>query len=974
MKSLLSILVITIFLFLSSSKTFAQITVTSSIGLDGNYTTLTGAGGVFETFNSGPAQTSAFIRVKINANITESGANALNEGTWAGFQISSTNVYTISGTVDGAPLIDLNGADSVYINGFVEDIGIGLTISNLSTSSLAGTSTIRLKNGATTNEIIFCNVLGSSQTALNTEGGTIVIGTDVITPFGNDYNRIYQNYIGPATSSLPVKAIMGLGSFNTAAIRNDNNFFENNNIYDFFGSGAVSTSGINVLAGNNAWVIAGNKIYQTAPRVFTSAALRYSGITLNNAQASLPGYYTVSENVIGFGSDVATGITAISGSSNEFRGIDVASVNTAALTSIYYNTISGITQTSSRSDIVPGSSPFIGIAMGTDGGYINATINKIGSLTGSTTIALTLTSTIAGTAPVIGIYNSSTSDTEISSNEIGYISIAGSGGMTGFRGILVNTDNAVLANVQGNTISNISNSKIGNYVMNGIQCILPDVLIIHNIVRNFTGGANGAAVVMSGIIANGSTGDNIVEKNQVYNLVNTVTGGFVGAIYGIDLTFPETINEVKQNVVYALEAVTTFINYQLIGMVRNAGGNARVYNNMISLGLRTNGSSITTGFSIIGIRDNTGGSGSWNYYYNTVYIGGSGVAAPGNNSYALLSNVVNNPRDFKNNILINVRGNLVSGGAEHFAYRLSGVGVNPAGLTSNFNNLYASGTDGVLGFYDAVIRTNLANWQLATGQDGNSSSVSVNFVDPANGNLRLAGPSVGDETLIGMPIPGIYTDIDKQLRDLIYPYMGANEGVIVLPVELTSFTSSVINSVVVLNWGTSSELNNSGFDIERSDVKGQTSKVWTKIGSVTGNGTSTVGHNYSYTDRNLSSGTYSYRLKQIDFNGNFEYFNLSNEVNIGIPTKFELSQNYPNPFNPSTKINYDLPVDGKVSLIIFDLSGKEVKTLVNEVKTAGYYTVNFNGANLSSGVYFYRINLEGQGISFAEIKKMTLIK
>ena len=187
-----------------------------------------------------------------------------------------------------------------------------------------------------------------------------------------------------------------------------------------------------------------------------------------------------------------------------------------------------------------------------------------------------------------------------------------------------------------------------------------------------------------------------------------------------------------------------------------------------------------------------------------------------------------------------------------------------------------------------------------------------------------------------------------------------------LPIELASFVSSVSGRNVDLKWATSEETNNSGFDIERSSVNGS----WSKIGNVTGNGTTSSGHSYSYTDRNVASGNYNYRLKQIDFNGHFEYFNLTGEVNVGIPTKFELSQNYPNPFNPSTKINFDLPTDGKVSLKIFDMSGKEIMTLVNEVKTAGYYSVSFNASSLSSGVYFYRLTAD----NFTSTKKMMLVK
>ncbi|MBK8983673.1 MAG: T9SS type A sorting domain-containing protein [Ignavibacteria bacterium] len=137
-----------------------------------------------------------------------------------------------------------------------------------------------------------------------------------------------------------------------------------------------------------------------------------------------------------------------------------------------------------------------------------------------------------------------------------------------------------------------------------------------------------------------------------------------------------------------------------------------------------------------------------------------------------------------------------------------------------------------------------------------------------------------------------------------------------------------------------------------------------------GNGTTLSAMNYTYTDRSLNSGVYSYRLKQIDFNGSFEYFNLSNEVNIGVPSTFEMSQNYPNPFNPSTKINYDLPKDGLTVLRIFDISGREVSTPVNEIQTAGYYTVNFNGSNLSSGIYIYTLTSNNQTVT----KKMLLVK
>ncbi len=190
------------------------------------------------------------------------------------------------------------------------------------------------------------------------------------------------------------------------------------------------------------------------------------------------------------------------------------------------------------------------------------------------------------------------------------------------------------------------------------------------------------------------------------------------------------------------------------------------------------------------------------------------------------------------------------------------------------------------------------------------------------------------------------------------------------PVELSSFTSVIQDREVKLYWSTSAEINNSGFDVERS----ASGSAWSKIGFVTGNGTTTLPKNYEFTDGSLVSGRYSYRLKQIDFNGNYEYFNLSNEIEIGVPEKFDLSQNYPNPFNPSTKINYTLPRDGNIALSVFDNSGRLVSKIAEGFKTAGYYSVDFSAANLSSGIYFYKLEFNSSGQNFAKTMKMTVLK
>jgi hypothetical protein len=197
-----------------------------------------------------------------------------------------------------------------------------------------------------------------------------------------------------------------------------------------------------------------------------------------------------------------------------------------------------------------------------------------------------------------------------------------------------------------------------------------------------------------------------------------------------------------------------------------------------------------------------------------------------------------------------------------------------------------------------------------------------------------------------------------------------------LPVELVSFNALIVKDKVELNWATATEVNNYGFEVERSEVSDQRSVIsgqlseWEKIGFVNGHGNSNSPKEYSFTDPSVTSGSYAYRLKQLDNDGTFNY-SSNVEVTIGqIPNDYSLNQNYPNPFNPETIISYQLPVSGNTSLKVFDMLGSEVATLVNEVQEAGTYDVSFNGKDLTSGIYFFRL----QSGDFIKINKMTLMK
>ncbi len=197
-----------------------------------------------------------------------------------------------------------------------------------------------------------------------------------------------------------------------------------------------------------------------------------------------------------------------------------------------------------------------------------------------------------------------------------------------------------------------------------------------------------------------------------------------------------------------------------------------------------------------------------------------------------------------------------------------------------------------------------------------------------------------------------------------------------IPVELTAFTANVYGNTVMLNWSTATELNNRGFEIQRASSLpyGNASMTtpplgWVSIGFVDGFGTTTEKQNYSFTDNPAEYGKYFYRLKQIDYDGTFEYSNQI-EVEITFPSAFELGQNYPNPFNPSTIISWKMASPDHVLLKVFDVLGNEIITLVNETKPVGSFSVEFDGSQLSSGTYIYKL-VTG---NFTEIKKMSLIK
>ncbi len=278
----------------------------------------------------------------------------------------------------------------------------------------------------------------------------------------------------------------------------------------------------------------------------------------------------------------------------------------------------------------------------------------------------------------------------------------------------------------------------------------------------------------------------------------------------------------------------------------------------------------------------------------------------------------------------------------------SSLPMNSPSVDVTINGTSASGS----GFFDPG--TGFTK-RLAASLNFNVTVNSVTYISPTQMKINISTVSA----TAGYPTLTVTNPDGQQVSS-------SSLFEVVLPVSLSSINYNLSGRNVKLNWVTESEQNNLGFDVERKQ-----GEEWMKVGFVNGQGTKNTPTSYAFEDRNLNSGKYLYRLKQVDVNGNYEYFDLQSAVEVGVPSKYSLGQNYPNPFNPVTKINFDLPEDSRITMVVYDVTGREVAKIVNnEFRKAGYHTIQFNGSSFASGVYFYSISTE----SYVMTKKMLLIK
>ena len=732
---------------------------------------------------------------------------------------------TLTAAAAGSSIITISGGTYWIIDGRAGGTGTGIALTIENTSLSTSTAAIRLMNGAQYNTIKYCN-LKSASTSTSSYGTVTFSSTTLVTPpssfpsytAGNSYNTISNCNISNASTGTTSNMIVSnaTGTSTADAILNSYNTIDNNNIFNFYNATSTSYlgSGIYLNSYNSDWTITNNSFYQTSSKTVGTAGADLVVIFCNSLYGS---NFTITGNYIGGTgpSCSLTPMTFTTSATNTFRGIYLITSATGTST-ISNNTIKNILFSSATT-----SSVSAGISFSNGSGTISG--NTIGDLTVDALTAPSISFSSNGSSS--GNFNGILAGTgityqgliTISNNSIGGIKCSNTGtGSIITSGIRVEnagaastydasqftiTGNTIGSTTAANSIVNTSNNStygIFNYSGN----TLLDNSISNNTISNLTstnatGNANqvfgiraGGATSNSGTISNNTisnlssdfltafansastfsvigiysptTAGNQISGNTIHSLSGTNTSA-AQAVAGIYSTaqISGTTSVIEKNNIHSLFLATNSTSGSLFGIYENAYPLV-AKNNIIRLGTKNDGTSITTGYQIVGIYDAVT-AGATSNYFNSVYIGGSSVAGSASNTYALQSAGSTNARDYRNNILFNARSNSPSSTGKNYAYRIAGT----TSLTSDFNDIFANGTDGVLGYFGAE-KTTLSDWKTATTTDANSISSNPNFTSATN-----LLPTSGND-LLGTNITGITTDFVETTR-LSPPSMGAYE-------------------------------------------------------------------------------------------------------------------------------------------------------------------------------------------------------
>jgi len=831
MKNRITILIVLLFL---SGYVSAALSGTKSVGPGGDYPTLTAA------FADITTQTlSGNISLQLLTGYTSSSETfPLNPPTLGTASTTITIYPTVSGlsitSANTTGTIEMNGAKYVTFDGRVNATGSlpDLIVDNTSTAGY----TFNFINDASDNTIKYCVIKGVNSGTMST------INFDVGLVTGNDNNTIDNCYIRDGATK-PAYPIYGYGT--SAAIANSNITISNCRIYNYTSIGIIPDVGC------TGWTIQNNSFYQEAAYIPATGTGQFA-IILGAGDG-----YMVSGNYIGGsapncgGSPWTLGNTASPTISNFIYAIRVySSVSTTNPITIQNNTISNITLATTGTGTA-GSFVFLGLLV--SGGNTIVSGNTIGSISGTNSLqfalgntttsscnfigcywtapsgsfqnnnigGFTINSAYTGTSAYVGVYGlyfppgPLSSTFNISGNVIGSNTVAnsfqtaGSASYYNMVGIYsIPQSGTAQVNIYNNTIANLSmNAANTSSYLLGIRnagSVSPTAIYdntIHDLTSGSTNTGNTNIAAIVGISSSNSKPGQVIRNNNIYNLASTAAAANV-TVNGIYVSGTSGSMTCERNFVRGISLATSSTTAGINGLMINAATNTGTYkNNMIQLGYKGDGTALTTGYSITGIYDLTGYN---SILFNSVYIGGaaSGVTS---STYAFYGGNTSTPHIYENNIFFNDRTGGTTG--KHYAVRVAGTGVNPIGLTSNYNVFYAPG--GVLGLFNALDVTSLNGWRLAVGQDANSISANPQYILPGGSssttNLHISPSLATPVESQGLAIGSVTDDYDAQLRSTLTPTdIGADAGNFVqldlsgptIVYSLLTNTSSTANRVL----------------------------------------------------------------------------------------------------------------------------------------------------------------------------------
>jgi hypothetical protein len=757
-------------------RTQAQVTVAGSSGANGSYTTLSAA----FTAIAGNSQAGNNINISISGNTTEPGSVIMtpSAGAWTTLTIAPVGgPWTVSGAVNaGFPLLDFNAVSNVTING-----GNNLIFENTTVSATAGTSTIRFTNNSSNNNINGCTIKGASTMTGNTGGGTIFFGNAVA---GNNSNTISGCTIAASGANLPSKAVFSANTTGTST----GNTISNCNIENYFNATAAS-QGVYIEAGNSAWIITGNRFYQTAPRDYTSTVTAYHSAIL--IQSTTGSNYTISNNIIGYANSAGTGTYTITNNAGaafpKFSGIDIQTSN-GTMSNITGNLISNISLTTNAGTTASATSNgvFLGIALRagnvTIGGTSAPLGNTIGNVSNTGAISVSVTANTGTSTDIvgIGIYNATVATLARYNNIHSISALNTSTSNARIVGISVENTASTPITLSNNTIGGTSlvagalinnSSGTGSYI-HGIDVTknFTGLTADNNIIRYFNNSAGNTGTAspnasLIGIMLNcllNSTA-HYFSQNQIYGLYSTYVGSGNIGIIGIYMNVassppPGSSVTVQNNYIHSFSINSTSATAAMYGVVMGQTAQATYTNNIIRLGIDAAGNSVTVPCSIYGIYESLNIPST--LFYNSVYIGGTGVSASTGLTACYYSNKTSAAAIVAYNIFANQRSSGGSNANPHVIYRYNTF----TGWTNNYNLHYLPNTAGTAtagsawGYNSAAASTTAFNAWKDTSLQTNSIAGDPGFLNATGSaatlDMHLSCPSAADQIQIGAPTIG----------------------------------------------------------------------------------------------------------------------------------------------------------------------------------------------------------------------------